>query len=52
MAACRHVTVPDCLKTGVVKCHLYDPDLNEDYAYLGRAFLHGNRSGSREKAEG
>jgi hypothetical protein len=29
-----HVTVPDCLKTGVVKCHLYDPDLNEDYAYL------------------
>jgi transposase len=33
-----HVTVPDCLKTGVVKCHLYDPDLNEDYAYLGAHF--------------
>ena len=23
-----HVVVPDCLKTGVLKCHLYDPDLN------------------------
>jgi hypothetical protein len=23
-----HVTVPDCLKQGVLKCHLYDPDLN------------------------
>src|SRR5271170_5032757 len=33
-----HVTVPDCLKTGVVKCHLYDPDLNEDYAYLAAHF--------------
>ena len=33
-----HVTVPDCLRTGVVKCHLYDPDLNEDYAYLGAHF--------------
>jgi hypothetical protein len=33
-----HVTVPDCLRTGVVKCHLYDPDLNEDYAYLASHF--------------
>jgi len=33
-----HVTVPDCLRTGVVKCHLYDPDLNEDYAYWPRIF--------------
>ena len=33
-----HVTVPDCLKTGVVKCHLYDPELNADYAYLGAHF--------------
>jgi Mu transposase-like protein len=33
-----HVTVPDCLKTGVVKCHLYDPDLSEDYAYLAAHF--------------
>ena len=32
------MTVPDCLKTGVVKCHLYDPDLNEDYAYLAAHF--------------
>src|SRR5580704_14328543 len=29
-----HVTVPDCLKQGVVKCHLYDPDLNPGYAQL------------------
>ncbi len=29
-----HVTVPDCLKTGVLKCHLYDPDLNPGYAEL------------------
>jgi hypothetical protein len=27
-----HVTVPDCLKQGVLKCHLYDPDLNPGYA--------------------
>lgn len=29
-----HVTVPDCLKQGVTKCHLYDPDLNRSYAEL------------------
>jgi transposase len=29
-----HVTVPDCLKQGVLKCHLYDPDLNPGYAQL------------------
>lgn len=29
-----HVTVPDCLKQGVLKCHLYDPDLNPAYAAL------------------
>jgi transposase len=29
-----HVTVPDCLKQGVQKCHLYDPDLNPAYAAL------------------
>jgi len=28
----------DCLKNGVIKCHLYDPDLNEDYAYLAAHF--------------
>src|SRR6266480_1376584 len=31
-----HVTVPDCLKQGVLKCHLYDPDLNPGYAELER----------------
>ena len=33
-----HVTVPDCLKQGVLKCHLYDPDLNPGYAQLARHF--------------
>jgi len=33
-----HVTVPDCLKEGVLKCHLYDPDLNPGYAQLARDF--------------
>jgi hypothetical protein len=30
-----HILVPDCLKQGVLKCHLYDPDLNPSYAALG-----------------
>ncbi len=29
-----HVTVPDCLKQGVLKCHRYNPDLNPSYAAL------------------
>jgi hypothetical protein len=33
-----HVLVPDCLKQGVLKCHLYDPDLNPAYAALGTHF--------------
>ncbi len=33
-----HVTVPDCLKQGVLKCHLYDPDLNPGYADLAVQF--------------
>jgi hypothetical protein len=33
-----HVTVPDCLKAGVLKCHLYDPDLNPGYAALATQF--------------
>jgi transposase len=33
-----HTTVPDCLKQGVLKCHLYDPDLNPGYAQLARDF--------------
>jgi hypothetical protein len=32
------VTVPDCLKQGVLKCHLYDPDLNPGYAELARQY--------------
>lgn len=28
------IAVPDCLKQGVVKCHLYDPDLNPAYIEL------------------
>lgn len=32
------VTVPDCLKQGVLKCHMYDPDLNPGYAQLARHF--------------
>jgi transposase len=32
------VLVPDCLKQGVLKCHLYDPDLNPAYAALGVHF--------------
>lgn len=33
-----HVTVPDCLKQGVIKCHIYDPDLNPEYAQLATHF--------------
>lgn len=33
-----HVTVPDCLKQGVLKCQLYDPDLNPGYAQLASHF--------------
>ncbi len=33
-----HVTVPDCLKNGVLKCHLYDPDLNPGYAELAAQY--------------
>ena len=33
-----HVTVPDCLKQGVLKCHLYDPDLNPGYADLAAQY--------------
>jgi transposase len=33
-----HVTVPDCLKQGVLKCHLYDPDLNPTYAALATQY--------------
>jgi hypothetical protein len=29
-----HVMMPDCLKQGVLKCHLYDPNLNPADAQL------------------
>jgi len=32
------VTVPDCLKTGVIKCNLYDPDLNPSYEEMSKHF--------------
>jgi transposase len=34
-----HVTVPDCLKQGVLKCHRYDPDLNPSYAALAAHYM-------------
>ena len=41
-----HVTVPDCLKQGVLKCHLYDPDLNPGYAQLAVAIRHRSGAGA------
>ncbi len=32
------IVVPDCLKQGVAKAHLYDPDINEAYGDLARHF--------------
>lgn len=32
------VTVPDCLKQGVLKCHIYDPDINPGYAQMAAHF--------------
>jgi hypothetical protein len=32
------VTVPDCLKQGVAKCRLYDPDINRSYQELAKHF--------------
>ncbi|HEY4368651.1 MAG TPA: IS21 family transposase [Steroidobacteraceae bacterium] len=49
-----HVTVPDCLKQGVLKCHLYDPDLNPGYAqlasYFGTAVVPARPSHPKDKA--
>ncbi len=33
------VTVPDNLKTGVIKAHRYDPDLNPDYHELAKHYV-------------
>ncbi len=32
------ITVPDCLKTGVIKCNIYDPDLNPSYEDMSKHF--------------
>lgn len=32
------VLVPDCLKNGVLKAHIYDPDLNPDYVDLAKHY--------------
>jgi len=32
------VTVPDCLKQGVSRTHLYDPDINESYSDLAKHY--------------
>lgn len=50
---CR-VVVPDCLKNGVVKAHIYDPDLNPDYVELashyGVAIVPARARHPRDKA--
>lgn len=35
------ITVPDCTKTAVIKCHLYDPDINPAYSEMGRFYKTG-----------
>src|SRR5258708_3822776 len=49
-----HVTVRDCLKQGVLKCHLYDPDLNPGYAQLasdyGTAVVAARPAHAKDKA--
>lgn len=48
------VVVPDCLKNGVVKAHIYDPDLNPDYVELashyGVAIVPARARHPRDKA--
>lgn len=49
-----HVLVPDCLKQGVIKCHIYDPDLNPSYAELashyGTSVVPARASHPKDKA--
>ena len=47
-----HVLVPDCLKQGVLKCHLYDPDLNPGVCRARCALLHRDRPGASRPSEG
>lgn len=48
------ITVPDCLKTGVIKTHLYDPDLNPSYAdmavYYNTAIVPARTRRPKDKA--
>lgn len=48
------VVVPDCLKNGVTKAHLYDPELNPDYvelaAHYGTAVVPARSKHPRDKA--
>lgn len=32
------ITVPDCLKQGVARCHRYDPDINKSYRAFAQDF--------------
>jgi hypothetical protein len=32
------ITVPDCLKQGVTRCHRYDPDINKSYGVFAQDF--------------
>ena len=32
------ITVPDCLKQGVTRCHRYDPEINRSYRAMASAF--------------
>ena len=32
------ITVPDCLKQGVTRCHRYDPDINRSYQAMAQDF--------------
>lgn len=32
------ITVPDCLKQGVVRCHRYDPEINRSYRAMAQDF--------------
>lgn len=49
-----HTLVPDCLKQGVLKCHLYDPDLNPAYSELashyGTSIVPARASHPKDKA--
>lgn len=48
------ITVPDCLKTGVSKCDLYDPDINSAYndlaTHYGTAIVPARPARPKDKA--